>query len=31
LVFDHPERRNGITGEMWRAIPKAAAELDNGA
>jgi enoyl-CoA hydratase/carnithine racemase len=28
LVFDHPQRRNAITAEMWRAIPKAAAELD---
>jgi enoyl-CoA hydratase/carnithine racemase len=28
LIFDHPERRNAITAEMWRAIPKAAAELD---
>jgi enoyl-CoA hydratase/carnithine racemase len=28
LVFDHPERRNAITAEMWRAIPKAAAQLD---
>jgi len=28
LVFDHPERRNAITLEMWRQIPAAAAELD---
>jgi enoyl-CoA hydratase len=28
VVFDHPERRNAISAEMWNAIPKAAAELD---
>jgi len=28
LVFDHPERRNAVTEEMWRAIPAAAEELD---
>jgi enoyl-CoA hydratase/carnithine racemase len=28
LVFDHSERRNAITCEMWRAIPPAAAALD---
>ena len=28
IVFDHPERRNAITAEMWREIPRAAAELD---
>jgi len=27
LVFDHPERRNAITGEMWSAIPGALREL----
>ncbi len=27
LIFDHPERRNAITAEMWRDIPRAAAEL----
>jgi len=27
IVFDHPERRNAITGEMWRRIPDATAEL----
>ncbi len=27
LVFDHPERRNAISAEMWRAIPDAAAQL----
>lgn len=21
IIFDHPERRNAISGEMWRAIP----------
>jgi len=29
LVFEHPERRNAITLEMWRQIPAAAAELDH--
>lgn len=28
IVFDHVEKRNAITGEMWRAIPPAASELD---
>ena len=28
ILFDHPERRNAITLEMWRAIPEAAAALD---
>jgi enoyl-CoA hydratase/carnithine racemase len=28
IVFDHLERRNAITGEMWRAIPEAAKSLD---
>ena len=27
IVFDHPERRNAISEEMWRALPQAAAEL----
>ena len=27
LVFDHPERRNAITAEMWERIPEAAEEL----
>ncbi len=27
IVFDHPERRNAISVEMWRDIPKATAEL----
>ena len=28
IVFDHVERRNAITVEMWEAIPEVAAELD---
>jgi len=28
IVFDHAERRNAITGEMWRAITPAAREVD---
>jgi len=28
LVLDNPDRRNAIGGDMWRAIPKAMAELD---
>jgi enoyl-CoA hydratase/carnithine racemase len=28
LVFDHPERRNAISTEMWDAIPDAVAGLD---
>lgn len=28
IVFDHPERRNAITGEMWREIPKAVQVLE---
>jgi len=28
IVFDHPERHNAITSEMWEAIPAAASELD---
>ena len=27
LVFDHPERRNAISVEMWEELPKAAARL----
>jgi enoyl-CoA hydratase/carnithine racemase len=27
IVFDHPERRNAISVEMWRQIPIAVAEL----
>src|SRR5262245_19646971 len=27
IVFDHPERRNAISVEMWRQIPDAAREL----
>ena len=28
IVFDHPERRNAISSEMWSAIPPAAAAVD---
>jgi len=28
LVFDHPERRNAISVEMWKQIPEAAADLE---
>jgi len=28
IVFDHPERRNAISAEMWDAIPPLAATLD---
>lgn len=28
LVFDHPERRNAVSVEMWEAIPGLAAQLD---
>jgi enoyl-CoA hydratase len=28
MVFDHAERRNAITGEMWRAISPAAKRVD---
>lgn len=28
LVLDHPERRNAISVEMWREIPRALAELE---
>ncbi|MBY0399798.1 enoyl-CoA hydratase/isomerase family protein, partial [Myxococcota bacterium] len=28
LVFDHPERRNAVTADMWRALSGAARELD---
>lgn len=28
MVFDHPERRNAVSAEMWAAIPDAAARLD---
>jgi enoyl-CoA hydratase/carnithine racemase len=27
IIFDHPERRNAISGEMWLEIPKLADEL----
>jgi enoyl-CoA hydratase/carnithine racemase len=28
LIFDHPERHNAVSIEMWRAIPDLAAALD---
>ena len=28
FVFDHEQRRNAITGDMWEAIPDAVAELE---
>jgi enoyl-CoA hydratase/carnithine racemase len=28
VIFDHPERLNAMTADMWRAIPKIAQELD---
>jgi enoyl-CoA hydratase/carnithine racemase len=28
ILFDHPERRNAITLEMWQAIPQAARALE---
>ena len=28
IVFDHPERRNAVSVDMWRAVPPAARELD---
>jgi enoyl-CoA hydratase/carnithine racemase len=28
VVFDHPERRNAISVDMWRAIPAAVARLE---
>jgi enoyl-CoA hydratase/carnithine racemase len=28
IVFDHPERRNAITAQMWDEIPEAARALD---
>lgn len=28
IVFDHLERRNAVTAEMWRALPEAAHVLD---
>jgi enoyl-CoA hydratase/carnithine racemase len=28
VVFDHPERRNAVSVEMWDAIPEVAAALD---
>jgi enoyl-CoA hydratase/carnithine racemase len=29
IVFDHPQRRNAITAEMWNAMPGAARELED--
>ena len=29
IEFDHPERRNAISAEMWRQIPVAASDLDD--
>lgn len=31
IVFDHPERRNALSLEMWRAIPDAVATLERDA
>jgi enoyl-CoA hydratase/carnithine racemase len=31
IVFDHPERRNALSLEMWRAIPDAVAALERDA
>lgn len=31
VVFDHPERRNAITADMWHQIPLVARELDEDA
>ena len=28
VIFDHLERRNAITGDMWRAIPEVVRELE---
>jgi enoyl-CoA hydratase len=28
VIFDHPERRNAVTTEMWRDIPRVAKQLD---
>lgn len=28
IIFDHPQRRNAISAEMWQAIPSAARTLD---
>lgn len=29
IIFDHPQRRNAISAEMWQAIPAAAQALDD--
>ncbi len=31
IVFDHPERRNAVSTDMWRAIPEAARSLGDDA
>ena len=28
IVFDHPERHNAISGQMWSEIPQAARALE---
>lgn len=28
VIFDHPERRNAVTTDMWKRIPELARELD---
>ncbi|MFP8873411.1 MAG: enoyl-CoA hydratase/isomerase family protein, partial [Myxococcota bacterium] len=28
IFFDHPERRNAISGDMWRQLPEAARRFD---
>lgn len=28
VLFDHPERRNAITSDMWKGLAAAARELD---
>jgi enoyl-CoA hydratase/carnithine racemase len=28
IIFDHPQRRNAISAEMWQAVPPAARTLD---
>ena len=29
VIFDHPERRNAVTTDMWKQIPELARELDS--
>jgi enoyl-CoA hydratase/carnithine racemase len=31
IIFDHPERRNAITAEMWQAIPRAVEDMEGDA